>query len=141
MADASLLFWRRAAESIGDKKGRIRDIPDPSRLFRRPAWPAAQPSSQINIELPADTEATYSNFAIINHSPSEIVIDFARLLPNIPTAKVHAAQFVMTPLNAKLLLRGAPGQPEQIRGAVRRDATPPNDAGFEAPERSIGFKH
>ena len=51
----------------------------------------AQPPNQINIELPADLEATYSNFAIINHSPSEIVIDFARLLPNFPTAKVHAA--------------------------------------------------
>ena len=64
----------------------------------------AQPPTQINIELPVDLEATYSNFAIINHSPSEIVIDFARLLPNVPKAKVHA-RIVMTPLNAKLLLR------------------------------------
>ena len=59
--------------------------------MRRPAWlnPPSRPA-RINIELPSDLEATYSNFAIINHSPSEIVIDFARLLPNIPTAKVHA---------------------------------------------------
>ena len=36
----------------------------------------AQPNqgqSQINIELSADLEAIYSNFAIISHSPSEIV--------------------------------------------------------------------
>ena len=37
---------------------------------------AAPAQAQINIELPGDLEATYTNFAIINHSPSEIVIDF-----------------------------------------------------------------
>ena len=98
-----------------------------------------QPPSQINIELPADLEATYSNFAIINHSPSEIVIDFARLLPNFPTAKVRA-RIVMTPLNAKLLLRALQdnlSKYEERFGEVRV----PNDAGFDAPERSIGFKH
>lgn len=35
----------------------------------------------IQIELPADLEATYSNFALITHSPSEIIIDFARCCP------------------------------------------------------------
>ena len=64
----------------------------------------AQPTTQINIELPADLEAVYSNFAIINHSPSEIVIDFARLMPNVPKAKIHA-RIMLTPLNAKLLLK------------------------------------
>ena len=59
---------------------------------------------QLNIELPADLEATYANFALITHSPSEIVIDFARLLPNVPKAKVYA-RVVMTPMNAKLLHR------------------------------------
>jgi hypothetical protein len=41
---------------------------------------------QINVELPGELEAVYSNFAMITHSPSEIVIDFARLLPNVPKA-------------------------------------------------------
>ncbi len=62
--------------------------------------PAAQ---QIQVELPAELEAVYSNFAIINHSPSEIIIDFARLLPNMSKARVHG-RVIMTPLNAKLLL-------------------------------------
>jgi hypothetical protein len=127
-------------ESITVKKGRIRDVPDPSMPVEEAhmAQPA-QPSNQINIELPADLEATYSNFAIINHSPSEIVIDFARLLPNFPTAKVHA-RIVMTPLNAKLLLRALQdnlAKYEERFGEVRV----PSDAGFDAPERSIGFKH
>ena len=99
----------------------------------------AQPSTQINIELPADLEATYSNFAIINHSPSEIVIDFARLLPNVPKAKVHV-RIVMTPLNTKLLLRALQdnlAKYEERFGEVRV----PSEVGFEASDRSIGFKH
>lgn len=66
-----------------------------------PTPPAAPP---ISIELPANLEAVYSNFALITHSPSELVFDFARALPNMPKARVYA-RVIMTPLNAKLLLR------------------------------------
>ena len=59
---------------------------------------------RINIELPPDLEATYANFALISHTPSELVIDFARIMPNTPNAKIHA-RIVMTPMNAKLLHR------------------------------------
>ncbi len=100
---------------------------------------AAPAPTQINIELPGDLEAIYSNFAIINHSPSEIVIDFARLLPGIPKAKVHA-RIVLTPLNAKLLLKALQdnlAKYEEKFGEVRM----PSDMGFEATDRSIGFKH
>jgi hypothetical protein len=58
----------------------------------------------VNIELPADLDATYANFALITHSASEVVIDFARVLPNVPKAKVHA-RIITTPVHAKLLLR------------------------------------
>lgn len=97
------------------------------------------PQQQINIELPADVETTYSNFAIISHSPSEIVIDFARLLPGNPTSKV-LARIVMTPLNAKLLLRALQenlAKYEERFGEVRT----PSDTGFQAPDRTLGFKH
>lgn len=46
----------------------------------------------------------YSNLAIISHSAAEFVIDFTRLLPGIPKAKVNA-RIIMTPQHAKLLLR------------------------------------
>lgn len=102
----------------------------------------AQPVStqtQINIELPAELEAIYSNFAIINHSPSEIVIDFARLMPGVPKGKVHA-RIVLTPLNAKLLLKALQenlAKYEEKFGEVRL----PSETGFVAMDRSIGFKH
>ena len=59
---------------------------------------------KINIQVPPDLEATYANFALIAHSASEIIIDFARVLPNTPEAKVYA-RILTTPTHAKLLLR------------------------------------
>jgi hypothetical protein len=66
--------------------------------------PAQQRKRKVNIQVPPDLDATYANFAMITHSPSEIIIDFARVLPNAPQSKVHA-RIVTTPMHAKLLLR------------------------------------
>ena len=57
---------------------------------------------RLNVELPADLEAIYSNFALITHSSSEIIVDFARVLPNTPKTRIYA-RVIMTPINAKLL--------------------------------------
>ncbi len=66
---------------------------------------AEQPASrQLNVELPNDLTATYANFAIISHSPHEVVIDFAQMLPGMPKAKVQA-RVLLTPANAKMLLQ------------------------------------
>jgi hypothetical protein len=60
---------------------------------------------QINIELgEKEAEGVYSNLAIITHSPAEFVIDFTRVLPGVPKARVHA-RVIMTVQHAKLLLR------------------------------------
>ncbi|MGA2298157.1 MAG: DUF3467 domain-containing protein [FCB group bacterium] len=60
---------------------------------------------QINIELgEKEAEGIYSNLAIISHSPAEFVIDFTRVMPGVPKAKVHA-RIIMTPQHAKLLQR------------------------------------
>jgi len=58
---------------------------------------------QLHIEVPADLTAIYANFALINHSYNEIVIDLAHVLPGVPTARVQA-RLVLTPYHAKLLL-------------------------------------
>lgn len=57
----------------------------------------------IEVELgEKESEGIYSNLALIAHSPSEFIIDFARMLPGRPKAKVYA-RIVMTPQHAKLL--------------------------------------
>jgi len=60
--------------------------------------------NQINIELSEDVaEGVYSNLAMIAHSNSEFVIDFIRLMPGVPKAKVKS-RVVITPEHAKRLL-------------------------------------
>lgn len=66
------------------------------------ADPKQLPPQRINVELPNDLSATYANFAIISHSPHELVIDFAQILPGVPKARVQA-RVLMTPFNAKML--------------------------------------
>ncbi|MEZ4981224.1 MAG: DUF3467 domain-containing protein [Saprospiraceae bacterium] len=64
-----------------------------------------QGANQLNIELPEDiAEGIYSNLAIISHSHSEFVLDFIRLMPNVPKAKVKS-RIVLTPQHAKRLLK------------------------------------
>ena len=60
---------------------------------------------QLNIELSEEVaEGIYSNLAIITHSDAEFVIDFIKMLPGIPKAKVKA-RIILTPTHAKRLLR------------------------------------
>jgi len=60
--------------------------------------------NQINIELSEETaEGVYANLAMIAHSNSEFVIDFIRLMPGVPKAKVKS-RIVVTPEHAKRLL-------------------------------------
>lgn len=60
--------------------------------------------NQINIELSEDiAEGVYANLAMIAHSNSEFVIDFIRLMPGVPKAKVKS-RVVITPEHAKRLL-------------------------------------
>ena len=59
----------------------------------------------LNIELSEEvSECTYSNLAIINHSPSEFIVDFIQMMPGIPKAKVKS-RVILTPQHAKRLMR------------------------------------
>lgn len=60
--------------------------------------------NQINIELSEEiAQGVYSNLAIITHSPSEFVIDFVRVMPGVPKAKVKS-RIILTPEHAKRLM-------------------------------------
>lgn len=48
-------------------------------------------------------QGTYSNLAVITHSSSEFVIDFVRIMPGIPKAKVKS-RIILTPEHAKRLM-------------------------------------
>jgi len=60
--------------------------------------------NQLNIELSEEiAEGIYSNLAIITHSSSEFVLDFIRVMPGVPKAKVRS-RIILTPEHAKRLL-------------------------------------
>lgn len=60
--------------------------------------------NQISLELKPETaKGSYSNLAVITHSHSEFIIDFATILPGMPKAEV-ANRIIMTPEHAKRLL-------------------------------------
>ena len=60
---------------------------------------------ELNIELSEEVaEGTYSNIAIINHSPSEFVVDFIQMMPGVPKAKVKS-RIILTPQHAKRLMK------------------------------------
>lgn len=63
-----------------------------------------QRPNQINIELNEEVaEGVYSNLAMVAHSNTEFVLDFIRLMPGVPKAKVKA-RIIVTPEHAKRLL-------------------------------------
>ena len=58
----------------------------------------------LQLELPQDVaQGQYANFAIITHSSSDFVIDFARVLPGVPKAQVKS-RVILAPEHAKRLL-------------------------------------
>jgi len=60
------------------------------------------PPKRVSIEIPKDLEAVYANVAFISHTPTEIVLDFAQVLPRMPKGSV-VSRVIMSPVHAKLL--------------------------------------
>lgn len=60
---------------------------------------------QLDIELSEEiAEGIYSNLAIITHSQSEFVIDFIKIMPGVPKARVKS-RILLTPQHAKRLIK------------------------------------
>ncbi len=76
---------------------------------------------QLNIELSEEiAEGIYSNLAIITHSNSEFVLDFIKVLPGVPKAKVKS-RILLTPQHAKRLVKALQDnirKYEQVHGDI-----------------------
>ena len=63
-----------------------------------------QEQDHLQLELPQEVaQGEYANFAIITHSSSDFIIDFARVLPGVPKAQVKS-RVILAPEHAKRLL-------------------------------------
>ncbi len=59
---------------------------------------------QLNVEISEEmAEGVYANLAMIAHSNTEFVLDFIRMMPGVPKAKVKA-RIILTPEHAVRLL-------------------------------------
>ena len=95
---------------------------------------------QINIELDEKiSSGEYANFVVVTHSPAEFVMDFTRILPGVPKAKVHS-RIIMAPQHAKAFLgalnenikkfeskHGSINIPKREEGFSSFGVKPPND--------------
>ena len=60
--------------------------------------------NNINIQLNEMVAAgAYCNLALVNHSPSEFVLDFIQLMPGVQQAHVRS-RVILAPLHAKRVL-------------------------------------
>ncbi len=88
---------------------------------------------ELNIEINDDiAEGTYSNLVIISHSPSEFVLDFVRVMPNMNQARVKS-RIVMTPDHAKRLIEALVDnikKYEQAHGQIKTHQQAQNSIGF-----------
>ncbi len=90
--------------------------------------------NQISIELSEEmAEGEYANLATIAHSNSEFVIDFIRLMPGTPKAKVKS-RIIITPEHAKRLLYALQENINKFE-----DAFGPIKQTEEAPKFPINF--
>jgi len=86
---------------------------------------------EINIELSEEVaDGVYSNLAIITHSNSEFIVDFIRMMPGVPKAKVKS-RVILTPQHAKRLMRALIDNVrkfESLNGEIKDD-----DKGMSLP--------
>lgn len=79
-------------------------------MTEQPSDSSPQPQSgkpapqKITIDIPKELAAVYANVAFISHTPAEMILDFAQVLPRTPRGKV-LSRVIMSPIHAKMLLQ------------------------------------
>lgn len=63
--------------------------------------PQKPEQATLTLKIPKDLNPVYVNLARITHSPSELVMDFALMVPSASPSKVQT-RVLMSPLSAKL---------------------------------------
>lgn len=92
--------------------------------------------NQLNIELSEEiAEGIFSNLAIITHSNTEFVLDFIRVMPGVPKARVKA-RIILTPEHAKRLVEAMQDNVEKyeaLNGRIKTQEPPALPMGFGGP--------
>jgi len=94
-----------------------------------------QPSQQkIQVKLGENLpDEVYSNLQIINFSPAEFIIDFARFTPGVKQATVHA-RIIINPTTAKALFKNLENSIKKYEGQFGQIKV------YGQEEKQIGFQ-
>jgi len=98
-----------------------------------------KPVRRLDVEIkPEQAEGTYSNLVLVAHSSSEFILDFARMLPGLPKARV-LSRIIMSPQHVELLRRTLEENIKKFEGRygkieVKDQPGPPKEMGFTAPQ-------
>lgn len=95
-----------------------------------------QQPQRVAIDLDEkEAEGSYANLTLVSHSQAEFILDFARIVPGVPKAKVHA-RVIMTPMALKALqanLKANIERYEAAHGEIKM-------AGQPQMQHNIGFE-
>jgi len=93
-------------------------------------------AQQLNIELSEEVaEGVYSNLVMLAHSSEEFILDFIRVMPGVPKARVKS-RIIVTPQHAKRLLRALTDnieRYERAHGEIEESTSPGPAIHFGAP--------
>ena len=94
--------------------------------------------NQIEIELSEEiAQGIYSNLAIISHSSSEFVLDFIRVVPGMPKAKVKS-RIILTPDHAKRMIAALQENIEKFEKMNGHVSINNDNLGFLPPLGGVG---
>jgi hypothetical protein len=93
---------------------------------------SGQNTPSLSIELAEEiAEGVYSNLVMIAHSPEEFILDFIRVMPGVPKARVKS-RIVVTPGHAKRLLAA-------LAENIQRYEAQHGEIGEVSPQPSVQF--
>ena len=93
--------------------------------------------NQIQIELSDEiAQGTYANLAVIAHSSSEFILDFIRIVPGLPKAKVQS-RIILTPDNAKRLMLALQDNVRKFDELIKNGGNIPSFGEFIPPISGI----
>ncbi|CAI8357437.1 MAG: Uncharacterised protein [Flavobacteriia bacterium] len=91
---------------------------------------------QMNIEIKEEVaDGIYSNLAIVNHSPSEFVVDFVQMMPGMPKGRVRS-RIILSPQHMKRLVHALQEniqRYEEAHGTIDEGAPPTMAMPFGGP--------
>ncbi len=97
------------------------------------------PKKGIDLELDeATAQGHYANLAIISHSASEFVVDFAAIMPGVPKAKIKS-RIILSPEHAKRLLMSLQDNITRYESTVGRIDIRGSHASPDESDFTIGF--